>query len=284
MVNFRRKALPMIIARTVTELRAGLDGLGQVSLVPTMGALHEGHLALVAAAKAAGGPVAASIFVNPLQFGPAEDLSRYPRDEAGDLRKLREAGCDLAWLPEGAEMYPADAASVITVTGPAVRWEGALRPGHFSGVATVVAKLFGQVRPHTAYFGEKDWQQVQVLRRVVADFLLPVEIIAVPTVREPDGLALSSRNRFLNDSEREAAPFLYLVLRDIAAEISAGETIDAVLQAATARLAEAGMAADYLALVDADSLEPLAASRPPARLLAAVKLGTVRLLDNIPVG
>jgi pantoate--beta-alanine ligase len=274
----------MIIARTVAELRAGLALLGQVSLVPTMGALHQGHLALVAAAKAGGGPVAASIFVNPLQFGPAEDFSRYPRDEEGDLRKLREAGCDLVWLPDAAEMYPADAASVITVAGPAVRWEGALRPGHFAGVATVVTKLFGQVRPHTAYFGEKDWQQIQVLRRVVADFLLPVTIVAVPTVREPDGLALSSRNRFLRASEREAAPFLYMVLRDTAAQIAGGEAVDAVLDGATARLAEAGMAADYLALVDADSLEPLATSRPPARLLAAVKLGSVRLLDNIPVG
>jgi pantoate--beta-alanine ligase len=280
--EYRRNATPMIIARTLTELRAALHALGQVALVPTMGALHEGHLALLKAAAAGGGPVAVSIFVNPLQFAPSEDFSRYPRDEAGDLAKLRDAGCDLVWLPDVALMYPPDAAS--TIAGPATHWEGELRPGHFAGVATVVVKLFGQVRPHTAYFGEKDWQQIQVLRRVAADFLLPVAIAAVPTVREPDGLALSSRNRFLSAEERAAAPALYETLRRAATAISGGEQIAGVLEAAKSRLADAGMTPDYLALVDAVSLEPITELRPPARLLAAVRLGTVRLLDNIGVG
>jgi pantoate--beta-alanine ligase len=274
----------MIIARTLPELHTGLRALGQVALVPTMGALHEGHLALLAAASAGGGPVAASIFVNPLQFGPSEDFSRYPRDEAGDLAKLEAAGCSLVWLPDVSLMYPPDAACTIIVTGPATHWEGALRPGHFAGVATVVVKLFGQIRPHTAYFGEKDWQQIQVLRRVATDFLLPVEIAAVPTVREPDGLALSSRNRFLNAEERAAAPALYETLRRAAAAISGGEPITNTLDTAKSSLAGAGMAPDYLALVDAVSLEPITTLRPPARLLTAVRLGTVRLLDNIGVG
>ena len=187
----------MRIARTLSELREARGRLGtELGLVPTMGALHAGHLALVNAARQAG-QVAASIFVNPLQFGPTEDLARYPRDEAGDLAKLEAAGCDLVWLPDAALMYPPDAASTITVGGPATLWEGALRPGHFTGVATVVAKLFGQLRPNAAYFGEKDWQQVQVISRMAADLLLPVKIVPVPTVRELDGLALSSRNRFL---------------------------------------------------------------------------------------
>jgi pantoate--beta-alanine ligase len=274
----------MLIARTLTELRAGLHQLGQVSLVPTMGALHEGHLALLAAARATGGPVAASIFVNPLQFGATEDLSRYPRDEAGDLAKLDAGGCALAWLPEVGTMYPPDAASTITVAGPAARWEGGLRPGHFAGVATVVVKLFGQMQPHTAYFGEKDWQQIQVLRRVVSDFLLPVTIVPVPTVRERDGLALSSRNRFLSPAERELAPLFYSTLQHAAGELAAGARPDEILAQAKKYLVEAGMTPDYLALVDALSLEPLVTTRPPARLLAAVRLGAVRLLDNLAVG
>jgi len=273
----------MLIARTLSELRDAAAGLGpELGLVPTMGALHAGHLALVHAARAVG-PVAASIFVNPLQFGPKEDLARYPRDEAGDLAKLEAAGCDLVWLPDTSVMYPSDAVSTITMAGPAMRWEGEARPGHFTGVATVVAKLFGQVRPLAAYFGEKDWQQVQVIRRMVADLLLPVEIVPVPTVREPDGLALSSRNRFLSPAERAAAPALYAALREAATSIAAGAPVAAALAKAEAAVIAAGMRPEYLALVDAQSLEPLQTLSRPARLITAARAGSVRLLDNVAI-
>jgi pantoate--beta-alanine ligase len=273
----------MLIARTLSELRDARIGLGpKLGLVPTMGALHQGHLALVNAARPAG-PVAASIFVNPLQFGPNEDLARYPRDEAGDLAKLEEAGCDLVWLPDVSAMYPSDAVSTITVGGPATLWEGAARPGHFTGVATVVAKLFGQVRPRAAYFGEKDWQQVQVISRMVKDLLLPVEIVPVPTVREPDGLALSSRNRFLSATERTAAPALHAALRAAATSIAGGKPVASALAKAEAAVIAAGMQPEYLALVNAQSLEPMDTLSQPARLIAAARAGSVRLLDNVGV-
>ena len=225
-----------------------------------------------------------AVFVNPLQFAANEDLGRYPRDEAGDLAQLAQAGCDLVWLPDVATMYPPEAASTITVGGPATLWEGTMRPGHFAGVATVVAKLFGQVRPRAAYFGEKDWQQVQVIRRFTADFLLPVEIVPVPTVREADGLALSSRNRFLTQAERQAAPALYTALTRAASAIGSGAAVAACLEAAKQELTAAGMVPDYLALVAAETLEPLERLTRPARLIAAARLGSVRLLDNVPVG
>jgi pantoate--beta-alanine ligase len=273
----------MLIARTLSELRDARAGFKpKLGLVPTMGALHQGHLALVTAARRVG-RVAASIFVNPLQFGPNEDLARYPRDEAGDLAKLEAAGCDLVWLPDVSVMYPADAVSTITVGGPATLWEGALRPGHFTGVATVVAKLFGQVRPEAAYFGEKDWQQVQVISRMVKDLLLPVEIVPVPTVREPDGLALSSRNRFLSAAERAAAPALHVALRAAANAIAAGAPVAAALAKADASVIAAGMQPEYLALVDAQSLAPLETLSRPARLICAARAGSVRLLDNVGV-
>jgi pantoate--beta-alanine ligase len=273
----------MRIARTLSELRDARAELGpELGLVPTMGALHEGHLALVHAARTHC-PVAVSIFVNPLQFGPKEDLARYPRDEAGDLAKLEEAGCDLVWLPDVPTMYPEDAVTTITVGGPATLWEGALRPGHFTGVATVVAKLFGQIRPLAAFFGEKDWQQVQVLFRMVKDLQLPVAIIPVPTVREPDGLALSSRNRFLSAAERAAAPAIYAALRQAAIAIDADVPVAAALKTANAAISAAGMQPDYLALVDATSLEPIEALARPARLIVAARAGAVRLLDNIRV-
>ncbi len=274
----------MLIARTLPELRAATAGDADVALVPTMGALHAGHLSLLDAARAGGGRSVVSIFVNPLQFGPAEDFGRYPRDEAGDLAQLEAAGCDVVWLPEVGLMYPPDAACTINVAGPAARWEGERRPGHFAGVATVVAKLFGQVRPARAYFGEKDWQQVQVLRRMAADFLLPVEVIAAPTVREPDGLALSSRNRFLTAEQREMAPALHRALTQAAAALRPGQPAGPALEAAMAAVSQAGLAVDYLALVDPVTLEPLEALAGPARLLAAAALGAVRLLDNIRVG
>ena len=274
----------MLIVRTLHELRETWSRLGpDLGLVPTMGALHEGHLALIKAACAGSRKVAASIFVNPLQFGPSEDFARYPRDEAGDLAKLEASGCDLVWLPDVALMYPAHAATTITVGGPSELWEGAARPGHFTGVATVVAKLFGQVRPSTAYFGEKDWQQVQVIRRMVTDLLLPVEIAPVPTVRAPDGLAMSSRNRFLTPQERAAAPALYAALCEAARKIAGGAPVTDSLHQAETAVTSAGMRPDYLALVDAQSLKPLEVLSHPARIISAARLGTVRLLDNVPV-
>ena len=248
----------MKITRNLAELDVALSELGPCGFVPTMGALHPGHISLLTAAKAGGKPVAASIFVNPTQFGPNEDFNRYPRDEEGDLERLSEGGCDLVWLPDAATMYPAEGATTVSVAGPAARWEGAARPGHFAGVATVVAKLFGQVRPAAAYFGEKDWQQVQVITRMVADLHLP--------------------------EERRAAPALYSALSGAARAIAAGESTAAVLAEGEAKLRGAGLRPDYFALVHAHSLEPLEVFDAPARLIAAARLGTIRLLDNVKVG
>ena len=277
----------MLIARTLAELHSGCSSLrakhGALALVPTMGALHDGHRALVRAAVVSGAGVVTSIFVNPLQFGANEDLSRYPRDEAGDLAALEACGCELAWLPDVSVMYPPDDATTIVVTGPAERWEGDARPGHFRGVATVCAKLFGQVRPDRAYFGEKDWQQLQVVRRMVIDLHLPLEVVGVTTVREPDGLALSSRNRFLTAEERGRAPRLHAVLSAAARALAAGGQADAALDAARRALADAGFDCEYLALVDGPTLAPLTAARTGSRLIAAARLGSVRLIDNIAV-
>lgn len=284
----RAKFPAMHVARTLADLRSACADLrrrfGSLTLVPTMGALHAGHGALVQAALASGGGVVTSIFVNPLQFGPNEDLARYPRDEADDLAKLAAWGCHLAWLPDVATMYPPGEATTITVEGPAQNWEGAARPGHFRGVATVCAKLFGQVRPDRAYFGEKDWQQLQVVRRMVADLLLPLEIVGVTTVREADGLALSSRNRFLGAAERPVAARVHAVLRAIAPVLAAGGPAAEVLEAARRDLAHDGFEVDYLALVDGPTLHPLPAAASGARLIVAARLGGVRLLDNVPLG
>ena len=271
----------MIIARTLPELIAARETLGPVGLVPTMGALHAGHVSLVEAAAKDGLPVAASIYVNPTQFGPREDFSRYPRDEAGDLAKLEAAGCALAWLPDANAMYPAHDATSIHVAGPSTRWEGAARPGHFSGVATVVAKLFGQLRPQAAYFGEKDWQQLQVLCRMVTDLVMPVRIVPVAIKREADGLAMSSRNAYLTAEERKAAPALHKALMHAVQEMHDGKEVAKVLHNARHELAVVGMVPDYVALVHAQTLEPLAGLVAPARLIAAAKLGHVRLLDNV---
>ena len=278
----------MDIAHTLAELRAGCAGLrdarGSLSLVPTMGALHDGHMALVRAAVASGGAVVASIFVNPLQFGSGEDLSRYPRDEAGDLALLEATGCDLVWMPDVATMYPPGDATVVEVGGPAQHWEGDSRPSHFRGVATVCARLFGQVRPDRAYFGEKDWQQLQVVRRMVADLWLPLEVVGVPTVRDPDGLALSSRNRFLSAAEHAVAPRLFRVLSTVAGVLAQGGPAGEPLAAAQRDLTHDGFEVDYVALVDGPALAPLPAARSGARLIAAARLGSVRLLDNMGVG
>ncbi len=278
----------MEIARRLPELTEACARLrarrGRVALVPTMGALHAGHRALVDAAVAAAAGVVASIFVNPLQFGQNEDLASYPRDEAGDLALLRSAGCELVWMPDAATMYPPDGATTIAVAGPAERWEGAHRPGHFVGVATVVAKLLGQVRPDLAYFGEKDWQQLQVVRRMVADLHLPHEIVGVPTVREPDGLACSSRNRYLTPEARRVAPTLHGVMRETIDLLRSGSPAAEMLARGADRLRQAGFAPEYFALVDAGSLAPLDEARPGSRLIAAARLGSVRLIDNLAVG
>lgn len=280
----------MLIHREIPGLRAALAQWrargARVALVPTMGALHEGHLSLVAAARAAADVVVASIFVNPTQFGPNEDLSRYPRDEDGDLAKLHAAGCDLAWLPTVEAMYPAGSATSVEVRGVSDGFEGAARPGHFAGVATVCTKLFLQTGADIAAFGEKDWQQLQVVRRAARDLDIPIRVLPVPTVREPDGLALSSRNRFLSPAERATAPQLHAALRRAATRIGAGADVRAVLAEEEAGLRRAGFAPDYLALVEAETLRPLETRTPatPVRLLAAARLGTVRLLDNIALG
>jgi pantoate--beta-alanine ligase len=277
----------MLIARTLEELHSHCATLrercGSLALVPTMGALHDGHMALLHAAAAHGAGVVASIFVNPLQFGPTEDLARYPRDEAGDLTQLAAHGCHLVWLPDVVTMYSPDDATTISVEGPALRWEGDARPGHFRGVATVCAKLFGQVRPDHAYFGEKDWQQVQVVARMVADLRLPLEIVGVPTVREPDGLALSSRNRFIPESDRATAARLFVTLQAAARQLMHGVPADPILDGGRATLTREGFAVDYVALVDGPTLAPLPTARPNARLIAAARLGAVRLIDNMAV-
>lgn len=273
----------MIIARTLEDLANARATLGNIGFVPTMGALHRGHLALLDAARQAGFTPTASIFVNPTQFGPQEDLSRYPRDEAGDIAKLKDAGCALLWTPDVATMYPAGDSTTIQLGQPSLKWEGEKRPGHFNGVATVVAKLFGQMRPHTAFFGEKDWQQIQVVKRMVTDLCLPVRIATVSTVREPDGLALSSRNLYLSAAEREIAPALQATLKRAVTDILAGEPPAQALDKAKQALIAVGMTPDYIALVHAATLEPLTHCAAPARLIAAARLGPVRLLDNLAV-
>jgi pantoate--beta-alanine ligase len=275
----------MLVVRTLVELRAHCAALraggGALALVPTMGALHAGHMALVRAARESGAAVVASIFVNPLQFAANEDLSRYPRDEAGDLALLDAEGCALVWMPDVATMYPPDDATTIALSGPAEHWEGDARPGHFRGVATVCAKLFGQVRPDRAYFGEKDWQQLQVVTRMVADLHLPLDVVGVPTVREADGLAMSSRNRFLTGEERVVAPRLFAALQEAAGDLAGGGVATDVLGAATAMLACDGFAVDYLGLVDGSTMQRLSAARLGARLVVAARLGSVRLIDNV---
>ena len=276
------------VARSIAALRrqvAAWRAQGErVGLVPTMGALHAGHLALVAAAQAQCRRTVVSIFVNPRQFGPSEDFAAYPRPETDDLAKLTAAKADLVWMPPVDEMYPDGFTTTISLGGPAEPLEGTHRPGHFDGVATVVAKLLTQVAPDAAFFGEKDYQQLLVVRRMARDLNLPVEIVGVPTVREPDGLALSSRNVYLSPEERRAAPALNRVMRETAAAIIGGAPPAAVLTRAIFELGEAGFAVEYLELCDAETLAPVA-EKPsrPARLLVAARLGRTRLIDNIPV-
>jgi pantoate--beta-alanine ligase len=226
----------------------------KVALVPTMGALHAGHMALIEAARRPGSRIVASIFVNPRQFGPGEDLARYPRREAGDARMLSEANCDILWAPPVEEMYPDGFATTVSVSGVSDELDGASRPGHFDGVATVVAKLFNQVSPDIAYFGEKDFQQLAVIRRMVADLDMAIEIASVPTQREDDGLAMSSRNIYLLPDERERAVALPRVLGVAARAIGRGDDPAATLADARATLETAGFEVDYVELADAETL------------------------------
>lgn len=277
----------MHTVRTLDALREAVAAFraegARVALVPTMGALHAGHMALIEAARGPGSRVVASIFVNPKQFGPNEDLARYPRREAGDARMLAAGGCDLLWAPAVEEMYPQGFATTVSVAGGLTDvLDGAARPGHFDGVATVVLKLFNQVRPDIAYFGEKDWQQLAVVRRMAADLDTGVEVAGVPTQREDDGLALSSRNIYLDEGERARALALPRALGVAARAIGRGEPADAALADARGALESAGFQVDYVALVDAEMLGEPVAGRP-RRLLAAARIGTTRLIDNIAV-
>ena len=255
-----------------------------IALVPTMGALHAGHMALVEAARKEADRVVASIFVNPLQFGPSEDLNRYPRQEEEDAALLEQHGCDLVWLPTADQLYPSGFATSVSVSGVSERWDGAARPGHFTGVATVVAKLFTSVGPDLAFFGEKDFQQLAVIRRMEADLGLGVAIRGVPTVRDADGLALSSRNAYLSSDDRTRALALPRALERARAAILGGETVEAVLDDARRSLTDAGFSRiDYVALVDAATLEPLDVPSGEMRLIAAAVIGSTRLIDNISV-
>ncbi len=258
----------------------------RIALVPTMGALHAGHMALIEAGKVAADRVIASIFVNPLQFGPSEDLDRYPRTEDADAALLERHGADAVWMPGVGDLYPEGFATSVTVTGVSDRWDGEARPGHFAGVATVVAKLLIAVQPDVALFGEKDFQQLAVIRRMVTDLGLPVEIVGVATVRDGDGIALSSRNAYLSADERARALALPRALDEARAAIESGEHIlvSTLLAVARAKLTAAGFGkVDYLALVDAGTLDPVDHATGEMRLIAAATIGKTRLIDNVRV-
>ncbi|MCL6684758.1 pantoate--beta-alanine ligase [Sphingomonas alba] len=278
----------MQIIRDPQSLRAAVKALKDsgksLAMVPTMGALHAGHVHLVNEAAKHADAVAASIFVNPTQFNDPADLARYPRQEEQDLVMLEAAGCEIAWLPTAGDMYPDGFATTVSVTGISKRWEGEHRLGHFDGVATVVAKLLIACEPDVALFGEKDFQQLTVIRRLVADLGLPVEIVGVPTVRDAVGLALSSRNAHLSPDERERALALPKALRDAAQQIAAGEPVGPALAAAKQALVNAGfLKIDYFALVDASTLVPLSEATVDMRLIAAATIGKTRLIDNVSV-
>lgn len=270
------------LRETVARWRAAGDTVG---LVPTMGALHRGHLALVGASTASCRRTVASIFVNPTQFGAGEDLDRYPRREAEDVRLLGENGCDLVFAPTVGEMYPDGFATSVRVSGVTEPMEGAHRPGHFDGVATVVSKLLLQSLPDRAFFGEKDYQQLVTIKRMVRDLDIPVAIEGVEIVREADGLAMSSRNEYLTDAQRAAAPVLNRTLLEVAAAVARGAPIAEASAKGAEALREAGF--DPIAYVDvraAEDLSPLASLDRPARVLGAASLGKTRLIDNVPVG
>lgn len=275
----------MQTVRSSEELaRARAQISDSLALVPTMGALHAGHMALVEEAKRRADSVAATIFVNPTQFNDKDDLARYPRQEGEDARKLEDAGCDLLWAPSVDDIYPEGFSTSVHVSGISERWEGEYRPGHFDGVATVVAKLLLSVRPDVALFGEKDFQQLAVIRRMVADLNIATEIVGVRTVRESDGLALSSRNAHLSSDERSRAVALPRALEAARDAINDGVDVRGVLGEAEDSLLEAGFSRiDYFALVDAATLEPLERPAGQMRLIAAATIGATRLIDNMTV-
>ncbi len=276
------------IVRTIADLRAQVAAWRRADLrvgfVPTMGALHEGHLSLVRLARTRADRVVASVFVNPTQFGPNEDFDAYPRDEARDAGLLESAGCHLLYAPSAAEMYPPGASTTVTVAGVSEPLDGQARPGHFAGVATVVTKLLNQCAPDVAVFGEKDFQQLAVIRRLVRDLDLAVEIVGGPTARADDGLALSSRNAYLSEAERPVAARLNAVLREVLARVRAGEPVAAAEQAAVAALLAAGFRkVDYVEARVPETLERLGPgpASGPVRVLGAAHLGRTRLIDNL---
>jgi pantoate--beta-alanine ligase len=276
------------VVRTVAELRKVTAGWrrasNSIALVPTMGALHGGHLSLVELARANADRIVVSIFVNPTQFAPNEDLARYPRDEAGDLKKLSAAGADLVWSPGVTEMYPECFSTGVKAGSAAKDLEGAFRPQHFDGVATVCCKLFNQVAPDVAVFGEKDFQQFAVLRQLVRDLDMPLKLIAAPIKREADGLALSTRNTYLSEAERAIAPTLFKAISDVAKKVAAGTPIETATSEAKAELKAAGFQkVDYIEVRDAKTLEPAGEDQGRLRVLAAAWLGQTRLIDNVAV-
>ncbi len=274
----------MRITRSVAELREALAGAGRVGLVPTMGALHEGHLTLISAARDASETVVTSVFVNPTQFNDTTDLAAYPRDEARDAHLAQEAGTDVLFLPAVEEMYPAGYATTVIVRGVSEPLEGAHRgAAHFDGVATVVAKLLIAVAPHVAYFGQKDAQQVAVVRRLVADLGLPVEIAVCATVREPDGLAMSSRNIRLGPEDRPRALALKAGLEAAAAALADGADARAAERVGMAAMRARGVEPEYLAVVDPDTFTPAEDLSLPSLAVVAAHVGAVRLIDNLPI-
>jgi pantoate--beta-alanine ligase len=280
----------MWIAKTVEEMRAAARrarAAGKSSgLVPTMGALHEGHLSLVRAAKAACDMITVSIFVNPLQFGPHEDLAKYPRDFEGDRKRLEAEGVDWLFAPSIEEMYPESSTTYVEVEGLSQRLCGGSRPGHFRGVATVVAKLFHIVQADKAFFGQKDAAQVAVLRRMVRDLNFPVEIVVCPIVREPDGLAMSSRNAYLNPQERKSALQLYRSLNEVQRRFEQGERNSTnLIEAGKQVLAQdPGVRLDYFSIVDPDTLAPIGRLTGKTLVAVAAFVGSTRLIDNVVLG
>lgn len=273
--------------RAVEQLKAAVNalrGAGKtIAFVPTMGALHAGHLSLVEQGKRRADAVIASIFVNPKQFGEGEDFGRYPRQEQADAAMLANAGCDLLWLPAVEDIYPPGFATTVHVAGVSERWEGVARPGHFDGVATVVARLLLAVGPDVAIFGEKDFQQLAVIKRMAADLGLGVGIVGAPIIRDADGLALSSRNAYLSPGDRARATALVEALETTRDAILAGTDVAAAVAGGEALLEAAGFRTDYLALVDAETLEPLGSPEGGMRLIAAATIGSTRLIDNLAI-
>ena len=278
----------LIVARTVAAMREHValwkaEG-DLVAVVPTMGALHDGHLALVRAAQRDCSRVIVTIFVNPTQFAEDEDLDAYPRGEAADLEKLQALAADLAFLPGGDQMYPNGFATSVRIEGLTEVLCGLGRPAHFGGVATVVSKLFNQSQADRAYFGEKDYQQSLVVRRMALDLDIPIEVVPVPTVREPDGLAMSSRNVYLSKAQRAVAPVLYKVLSEMAMRMTEGETASAAIDWGRAVLDSAGFdRIEYLEVRDAETLAPIDGAARNARVFVAAHMGETRLIDNVAV-